>query len=829
MISRTHRRVLYFSVLTLMNWVTMDVAYAIRDSVLSGDDAGAVAVYSFENIVNNGTVSVPDVGGNGAPLNLIGSSAGNIQDGAFTNVVRVKADPYPLPGNSNVFMGVSIDSPFRDFSAIFMNNKETQGETPGYQRAQMDRSFLWSNGPATKINEQCRSNFTIQAFVRPQFAFHGDRQVGTETIADGGGPQRLGNTIVALTNSGLGMASSSTGGSATNPSNFDPRTGARLATPNFGIYQVFGQDEQARILFRMRTANSAGTVRALDVMSTGAWASTSPTDNIGALNEIIATWNSVEKKISLYLNRSPVHYTISGTFVPSFTDFAHLVMGNDLVYLDPTYAGNPGQRENYVRHQRNWSGEIHHVAIYCNSFSEQQIMGGERYSFKLKEAPVKPDLSRRVTPEQMQARKMASRLAGVRVPVDHPLVLQMAEKLKAGDRIGAAKIITGDKAAGLPGHPQFLNVTVRNMGLPMSNRDETVRAPLNDFVASMIGVTRDETNAKELLTGDFMYLADPTKSIVPSNLKAHLYETNYHYDTLGDPKNNWDVGRVLRRVDAQNPITTNSGFVLKGQFIVRDSAGTLMDHVDPAGVLTSRAFMSEHAIAGTNRRLVEYTMKSFMCLGMSDIADTSASILRIGRDVERAPGGDNSKFETSCKGCHTVMDGFRGAFARVHFTLTDSGLGVFKHTQVHASSNENMSSDPYRFDRTGAASNPNGVIRKMNHNEDNFPSGYELTDESFVNNAFRQQSLFNWRGEFARGGSGMHQFGQMIADSKRFSYCMAQRVYETVCIPGNYNKKKVAPMLTQYADRFEASGYKVRNLFQEIAANTSCIKMDGGR
>jgi len=351
------------------------------------------------------------------------------------------------------------------------------------------------------------------------------------------------------------------------------------------------------------------------------------------------------------------------------------------------------------------------------------------------------------------------------------------------------------------------------MAMKMSNREETIRAPFNDFAASFVGVTRDERSAKELLTGDFFYMADPKKAKVRTDMFKDFLVSNNHYEDLENGQ--WDLGKVLIRV----PGPGVPAGIPNGQQIPIDASGTMSPNPDPAGVITSRAFMAAHAVAGTNRRLVEFAFREFMCVPMSEMADTSASPARIGRDIDRLPGGDAVKFETSCKGCHTVMDGFRGAFARFDFanvTVGNATFGVVRNTQINKSGS-------FRFPNGGV--DGSDVVRKMNHNENVFPNGFEITDDSFVNNAVgaANRGLFGWEGSRSRGGVGVNQFGQMIADSTRFSQCMAKRVYETVCLPGSKTDGRVNPLVQGLAGKFKESGYNLRSLFQQAAANSSCI------
>lgn len=398
-------------------------------------------------------------------------------------------------------------------------------------------------------------------------------------------------------------------------------------------------------------------------------------------------------------------------------------------------------------------------------------------------AQVKPDImAADPTALQSKARKIYERLTGTKLAIDSPLISEMTAFLNKGDLAGAAQIATKD--------PDFYNITVKLMALQLSTRDETIKTPLNDFVASLIGVTRDMRDARELLTGNFYYRGSGAN--IRSDLVKDLLISNNHYADL--ETNRVNLAANLERVEGQMIATSETASVASP---------------DPAGVLTSRTFMGEHALAGTNRRLVEYTFREFMCVPLDQWADTGASDARIGRDIDRFPAGDHLKFQTSCKGCHTVMDGFRGAFAKWDF----DGMGI-KHSAVNARGGANN----YTI-----ATDNQGIINKMNKNNTIFPAGYTTTNDSFVNNATRPQNanFFEWRGA-ASGGNGVKAFGTVVSNSRRFSQCMAKRVFKTVC------RKDLDPAadhaaLVRWGDEFEASGYQLKKLFESVAVKPECL------
>ncbi|MNS96903.1 hypothetical protein D3C72_1312210 [compost metagenome] len=386
---------------------------------------------------------------------------------------------------------------------------------------------------------------------------------------------------------------------------------------------------------------------------------------------------------------------------------------------------------------------------------------------------------------EQKARKLYERLTGTKIPIDSPAIAQMVVFLNKGDLQGAAQIATQD--------PNFYNITVKLMALQLSTRDETIKTPLNDFAASMIGVTRDQRDARELLTGNFYYMGSGTD--IRSNLVPDLLVSNNHYADLESKRVN--LAANLVRVEGQ---------------VLATSATATVANPDPAGVLTSRTFMGEHALAGTNRRLVEYTFREFMCVPLNEWADTAASDARIGRDIDRFPAGDHTKFLTSCKGCHTVMDGFRGAFAKWDF----DGMGI-KHSAVNARGGANNFT---------IATDTRGIINKMNKNATIFPSGFTVVDDSFVNNATRSNnaSMFEWRvpAGGSLNGNGVKAFGTVVSNSKRFSQCMAKRVFKAVCRK-ELDIAQNRALLAQWASDFEADGYKLKGLFEKIASKPECL------
>src|SRR5688500_17244822 len=81
-----------------------------------------------------------------------------------------------------------------------------------------------------------------------------------------------------------------------------------------------------------------------------------------------------------------------------------------------------------------------------------------------------------------RAQRIHDRIAGV--PPSEAVLDQMESLVARGNALGAALIAVDV--------PSFYNVTLKNMAVPWTNRDQTVFAPLNDYVATFIGMVRDD-------------------------------------------------------------------------------------------------------------------------------------------------------------------------------------------------------------------------------------------------------------------------------------------------------------------------------------------------
>lgn len=391
-------------------------------------------------------------------------------------------------------------------------------------------------------------------------------------------------------------------------------------------------------------------------------------------------------------------------------------------------------------------------------------------------AQVTPDPNGQITASRERALQLFKAITNVPVPIDDPRLVQMETLIAAGNERGAAKIATQD--------PFFIDIRIRDIARKMSTRDETVKAPLSDFVATIAGVARDGIDARQLLTGNFLYQGDPAIATGIPVTPASLYTSNTHYDFI--TTNNLSLARVLRKVDTAQMNYTAA------------NAAAPVANPDPAGIITSRAFLLAHADAGTNRRLVEYSFRQFMCVAMEDWMDATRADDWVGVDVDRFPGGSNDKYQTTCKACHSQMDALRPAFAYVDFLPAASPTGRVVY-------------------------NTTAVVPKVARGNDPvplFPAGFTTPNDNFENRVLsnKNSDQFVWRS--AATGKGMAGFGALLAGSKGFSRCMTKRLFTGICnrAPGVAEEATVRTI----ADEFEKT-YNLKDLAELIATNSICI------
>ena len=354
-----------------------------------------------------------------------------------------------------------------------------------------------------------------------------------------------------------------------------------------------------------------------------------------------------------------------------------------------------------------------------------------------------------------QAKRIHDRLAGV--PPSETVLTQM-EALIPGNPQAAADIAMNNK--------NFYNVTLKNFVAPWTNRDQSVFVPMNDYIATVIGMIRDNVDFSTLLSADLTYVG--VGGVVSAAPSA---SNNDHYAQL--ESNNVDL-------------SLSANFASTSQSSVQGIPSTAT-----AGIMTSRAASEAFFIAGTNRAMFRFTLLNHMCNDMEQMHDISLVPDRIRQDVSRSPGGDSRLFLNSCIGCHTGMDPMAGAFAYYDYDETSQRL-------VYTAGN---------------------VQSKYFNNDLNFPQGYRTTDDSWENYWREgQNSYLGFDGGLSGAGNGAKSMGQELGNSYAFAACQVKKVFRAVCLRDAENqtdRNAVDAIVTS----FRSSGYRMKQVFADTAVH----------
>ena len=372
-----------------------------------------------------------------------------------------------------------------------------------------------------------------------------------------------------------------------------------------------------------------------------------------------------------------------------------------------------------------------------------------------------------------QARRIYERIAGEPPP---PAVLtQMATAICGGAPCAPGAAGAAPGSPGLVAAAQiatqaasFYNVTLKNLVIPWTNRDQTVFAPLNDYAATVIGMVRDDVAFNTALSADILYTVSAPGLPAPSN------SSNAHYATA--EANGVDLSTALKQ-------TTQSA-----------TYGT--PTAATAGLITTYGAESAFFINGTNRAMFRFTMINHFCNDMQTLMDTTRPTDRIRQDVARSPGGDSRVFLNNCVGCHSGMDPMVQAFAYYNFNGTVGAVtntGTMQYT-------------------------PGQVQPKYFINPNNFPFGFVTPDDGWSNRwrAGPNASL-GWDPALPGSGNGAKSLGQELESSNAFAQCQVQKVFQAVCFraPSSSADQTTVSAITS---SFKSGGYKLKQVFQQSAA-----------
>jgi hypothetical protein len=356
-----------------------------------------------------------------------------------------------------------------------------------------------------------------------------------------------------------------------------------------------------------------------------------------------------------------------------------------------------------------------------------------------------------------QAKRIHDRLAGV--PPTDTVLTQMENLIAGGDAVGAANVAMDNV--------NFYNVTLKNFAAPWTNRDQSVFVPLNDYIATVIGMIRDDKPFNTVLSADLTYTAP---GVGPAPSRAN----NNHYANL--EATNANLRDVLEETSQSSILGIPSGAT--------------------AGVMTSRAAAEAFFIAGTNRAMFRFTFMNHMCSDLEPLKDLKLSPDRIRQDVSRSPGGDSRLFLNNCIGCHTGMDPMAQAFAYYNFNETSGEL-----------------------EYSGNGPGLGGTVQpKYFNNEANFPQGFATPDDAWENRWREGQNAYlGFSPSLTGSGNGAKSLGEEFGNSEAFASCQVRKVFRAVCLrdPENAADRQKVGNLT--ADFMTTFGYRMKDVFAETA------------
>jgi len=356
-----------------------------------------------------------------------------------------------------------------------------------------------------------------------------------------------------------------------------------------------------------------------------------------------------------------------------------------------------------------------------------------------------------------RAKRIHDRIAGV--PPSEATLDAMEALVAGGNPVGAANIATQA--------PAFYNVTLKNMAVPWTNRDQTVFAPLNDYVATFIGMVRDDVPFNTALSADLTYTVN---GVTP----AASPTSNQHY--------------INAETNAVNLFTALQSTTQSSVLGIPVNA--------TAGFITSRASSEAFFVDGTNRAMFRFTLMNHMCRDLEQVHDTSLPPDMIRQDVSRSPGGDSRVFLNNCIGCHSGMDPLARAFAFYDF---DNGTADAPGTM--------------RLVYTAGTVQP-----KYFNNNTNFAPGFVTPDDHWENRWRKgQNSLLGWSSALPGSGIGAKSMGEELANSDAFAQCQVEKVFKTVCFraPSDAADRN---QVTTMTNGFKNGGYHLKQVFAETAA-----------
>lgn len=312
---------------------------------------------------------------------------------------------------------------------------------------------------------------------------------------------------------------------------------------------------------------------------------------------------------------------------------------------------------------------------------------------------------------------------------------------------------------------KFYAITVLDFAQLEANKENALNddaGTLNDLTATIVGLVRDEKDYRSILHDDVIYV--PTGATYAAGSNA-IYDTLYTSVKNGTAALGTSLSPALQSAVTGLPVQ--------------------------AGIFTLRGFGSKYYEAGTNRGPVRFSFMNYACRDMEDVSDVSRSDVFVRRDVDRAPGGDPTKYRTECVGCHAGMDPLSKAFAYYDFVPGANAAALAPIT-------------------IGTA-----PVAKTNRNNDVFPGGAVVSDDAWLNLWIDgTNGSLGWDAA-KKSGNGAKSYGEMLAATKMFPECMAKRVYKTVCLKEGTTASDKASIAKLAADF--SKNFNMKELFKDTA------------
>ncbi len=265
----------------------------------------------------------------------------------------------------------------------------------------------------------------------------------------------------------------------------------------------------------------------------------------------------------------------------------------------------------------------------------------------------------------------------------------------------------------------FIDSTALQFAYHLIRKENENDLVLDDALGLVVGVIRDNLDARSLLTGNELF--------VPSSR----------------------LGQITLSSNEAFVRLTERNLSLKKFLKKRTPQWNLAEVNQAAGILTTRGWAQRYYNMGTNRIAVVKLLEGFLCSDIPDWRAAGIPTFRIRRDIDRAPGGDPNEFQSKCVTCHSGMDAMAGAFSHLNY---EGGRLRFLYD----------------------------VASKYNQNETVFPQGYVTYDRSWINLFYLPQHQ-KWGIKGNESGEGVLELGKLISESSGFARCMSSRVVEHVC------------------------------------------------